>query len=177
MSNARDRAAGYETDPTPGAPAASAPSGAPGPRHAEPGYARDYGGDYGDGRAVAQSGFTVLAATLMILSGLLSFIEGLVAIFRTGAFFTTQNGYTFQFSLHSWGWIHLGIGIVLFAAGACVLLGQTWAKVLGIVLAVCSAIANFIFLPYYPFWSIILIAVDVFIIWALATGMGRRASA
>jgi hypothetical protein len=184
MSNARDRAAGYDTEATPGAnaPAAGAPSGAPsgapGPRHAEPGYARgDYGGDYGDGRAVAQAGFTVLAATLMILSGLLSFVEGLVEIFRTGSFITTLPNYTFAFSVHSWGWIHLGIGIVLFAAGACVLLGQAWARALGIVLAVCSAIANFIFIPYYPFWSIVLIAVDVFIIWALATGMGRRASA
>jgi hypothetical protein len=178
MSSARDKTAGYEAGGTPpaDAPMAGAPAaGTPAPRQAEPDYPR---GDYGDGgRSMAQSGFTVLAATLMILSGLLSFIEGLVAIFRTGAFFTTQTGYTFQFSLHSWGWVHLGVGIVLFAAGACVLLGQTWAKALGIVLAVCSAIANFIFLPYYPFWSIILIAVDVFIIWALATGMSRRASA
>ena len=179
MSNARDRAAGYDTEATPGAnaPAAGvpsgAPSGAPGPRHAEPGYVRD---DYSDGRAVAQSGFTVLAATLMILSGLFSFLEGLVAIFRTGAFFTTQTGYTFQFSLHSWGWIHLGVGIVVFAAGVCVLLGQTWAKALGIVLAVFSGIANFMFLPHYPLWSIVVIAIDVFIIWALATGMSRRAA-
>jgi hypothetical protein len=202
MSSARDRTAGYETGPTPpadapmasaaqgGAPQSgatqggmsqggmtqtSAPqAGAPAPRQGEPSYPRD---DYGTGRSMAQSGFTVLAATLMILSGLFSFMEGLVAIFRTGAFFTTQTGYTFQFSLHSWGWVHLGIGIVLFAAGACVLLGQTWARVLGIVLAVSSGIANFVFLPYYPLWSIVLIAVDVFIIWALATGMSRRASA
>jgi hypothetical protein len=177
MSSARDKTAGYDTSATPpaDAPMAGAPAaGAPAPRQGETDYPR---GDYGGGRSMAQGGFTVLAATLMILSGLLSFIEGLVAIFRTGAFFTTQANYTFQFSLHSWGWVHLGVGIVLFAAGACVLLGQSWAKALGIVLAVCSAIANFIFLPYYPFWSIVLIAVDVFIIWALATGMSRRASA
>ncbi|HEX5287266.1 MAG TPA: hypothetical protein VFX25_00215 [Streptosporangiaceae bacterium] len=207
MSSARDKRAGYETGPTPPADApmasgaqsgmsqggmsqggmsqggmsqggmtqTSAPqAGAPAPRQGEPSYPRD---DYGTGRSMAQSGFTVLAATLLILSGLFSFLEGLVAIFRTGAFFTTQTGYTFQFSLHSWGWVHLGIGIVLFAAGACVLLGQTWAKALGIVFAVGSAIANFVFLPYYPLWSIVLIAVDVFIIWALATGMSRRARA
>jgi hypothetical protein len=177
MSSARDKTAGYETGATPpaDAPMAGAPqAGAPAPRQGETGYP---GGDYGSGRSVAQSGFTVLAATLMILSGLFSFLEGLVAIFRTGSFFTTLPNYTFQFSLHSWGWVHLGIGIVLFAAGACVLLGQTWAKALGIVLAVCSGVANFIFLPYYPLWSIVLIAVDVFIIWALATGMSRRATA
>jgi hypothetical protein len=177
MSSARDKTAGYETGPTPpaGAPgAAGSAAGAPAPRQAEPDYPR---GDYGESRGVAQTGFTVLAATLMILSGLWSFLEGLVAIFRTGSFFNTLPNYTFQFSLHSWGWVHLGIGIVLFAAGACVLLGQNWAKALGIVLAVCSGIANFIFLPYYPLWSIVLIAVDVFIIWALATGMSRRRAA
>jgi hypothetical protein len=176
MSSARDKTAGYETGPTPpaGAPGAGASaSGAPAPRQPEADYPR---GDYG-GRSVAQSGFTVLAATLMILSGLWSFLEGLVAVLRTGSFFTTLPNYTFQFSVHSWGWIHLGIGIVLFAAGACVLLGQAWAKALGIVLAVCSGIANFIFLPYYPLWSIVVIAIDVFIIWALATGMSRRATA
>jgi hypothetical protein len=176
MSSARDKTAGYETGPTPpsGAPGAGASaSGAPAPRQPEADYPR---GDYGGGRSMAQSGFTVLAATLMILSGLWSFLEGLVAIFRTGSFFTTLPNYTFQFSVHSWGWIHLGIGIVLFAAGACVLLGQAWARAVGIVLAVCSGIANFIFLPYYPLWSIVVIAIDVFIIWALATGMSRRAT-
>jgi hypothetical protein len=166
MSSARDKTAGYETGATPAA-------GAPAPRQAEADYQR--GG--GDGPGMAQAGFTVLAATLMILSGLWSFLEGLVAIFRTGSFFTTLPNYTFQFSVHSWGWVHLAIGVVLFAAGACVLLGQAWAKAVGIVLAVCSGIANFIFLPYYPLWSIIVIAIDVFIIWALATGMSRRATA
>src|ERR1700729_1597419 len=115
MSSARDKTAGYETGPTPptGAPgAAGSAAGAPAPRQAEPDYPR---GDYGESRGVAQTGFTVLAATLMILSGLWSFLEGLVAIFRTGSFFNTLPNYTFQFSLHSWGWVHLGIGIALFA--------------------------------------------------------------
>jgi hypothetical protein len=167
MSSPRDKTASYETGATP-------PAGAPAPRQAEADYPR--GRDDGAGRGMAQAGFTVLAATLMILSGLWSFLEGLVAIFRTGSFFTTLPNYTFQFSVHSWGWIHLAIGVVLFAAGACVLLGQAWARAVGIVLAVFSGIANFIFLPYYPLWSIVVIAIDVFIIWALATGMSRRAT-
>ena len=113
---------------------------------------------------------------LMILGGLWGFFEGLVAIVHQ-SFYTTQTGYTFQFNVHGWGWIHLILGVVVAAAGVCVLLGQTWAKLLGIVLAVFSAIANFLFIPYYPIWSIILIAMDVFIIWALATGMSRASEA
>jgi hypothetical protein len=62
---------------------------------------------------------------------------------------------------------------VIFAAGACLLLGMTWARAVGIVLAVLYGVASFLFLPWYPFWSLILIALNVFIIWALAT-MGRH---
>jgi hypothetical protein len=106
-----------------------------------------------------------------------SFLEGIVAILRDG-FFTTSSTlnstYIYHFNLHGWGWLHLALGIALFAAGVCVLLGQTWAKALGIVLAVFSALAAFVFLPFFPLWSIIVIAIDVFIIWALATS-GRRA--
>jgi hypothetical protein len=165
MSSAQDQTAGYEG------------SGAGG-RHEtatmpEAGYQRGTGPDgYGAG---GNSGSTVLAATLMMLAGLWGFFEGLVGILHQ-SFFTSQANYTFQWSVHSWGWLHLILGIVVFAAGACVLLGQPWAKALGIVLAVFSGIANFIFLPYYPVWAIVLIAIDIFVVWALASSMGRATS-
>ena len=65
-------------------------------------------------------------------------------------------------------------GAVIFAAGVCLLLGMMWARVVGVVLAVISGLANFLFLPYYPLWSIIVIALDAIIIWALVTGGSRR---
>jgi hypothetical protein len=145
--------------------------------YGEAGAARAAPADRGrHGGGVAQAGFTVLAATLMILSGLWSFLVGLVAIIRQ-SFYVALPNYTYQFSVHGWGWIHLVLGIVIFAAGFCVLLGQRWALLTGIVLAVFSAVANFMFLPYYPLWAIIVIAIDLFVIWALATGMSRRAMA
>ena len=164
MSSAQDKA-GYEGPPAGGRTAQETAS------YREAGYeTRDYGG------GAAQTGFTVLAGMLMILGGLWGFFEGLVAIIHQSFYHTLPN-YTFQFNVHGWGWIHLILGVVVAAAGVCVLLGQTWAKLLGIVLAVFSAIANFLFIPYYPVWSIILIAMDVFIIWALATGISRRSEA
>jgi hypothetical protein len=63
------------------------------------------------------------------------------------------------------GWIHLILGIIVFVAGVGLLAGQTWARVVGVVLAVISAVENFLFLPYYPFWAILVIAVDMMIIW------------
>jgi hypothetical protein len=130
-------------------------------------------GDY-TGRTVAAAGGMVLAATLMILTGLVNFFVGITGIIK-GSFFTTVPNYAFYFSARNRGWVDLVLGAVIFAAGVCVLLGMAWARLLGIVLAVFVAIANFLFLPFYPIWSIIVIALSVFIIWSLATGGRRRA--
>jgi hypothetical protein len=167
MSSAQDRT-------TPGAP----PAGQPGAHretasYPETGYPSSAAG-YGGG--TAETGFTILAGVLMMLGGLWGFFVGLVAIIKQGFYVATPN-YTFNWTIHGWGWVHLILGIVIFAAGACVLLGQTWAKLVGILLAVFSGVANFLFLPHYPFWSIVMIAIDIFIIWALATGIGRRQAA
>jgi hypothetical protein len=61
--------------------------------------------------------------------------------------------------------------VVLFA-GFAVMSGKTWGRTVGVILAVLSALSNFAFIPYYPFWAITIIALDVFIIWAL-TAHGR----
>ena len=124
--------------------------------------------------SAAGIGFTFLAGTLMILSGLWGFLEGLAAVIKKQFFVVTPN-YTFHWNVTGWGWTHLALGIVIFAAGVCVLLGMTWARVVGVILAVFSAVASFMFLPYYPVWSIIVIAIDLFIIWALLTTRLRHA--
>jgi hypothetical protein len=126
-----------------------------------------------EGRGAAALGGTLLAATLMILAGLVNFFAGITGVIK-GSFFTTVANYPFDFSVRGRGWVELALGAVLFATGVCLLLGMGWARIVGIMLAVLSAIANFMFLPYYPFWSIIVIALDVFIIWALATRGHRR---
>ncbi len=144
-----------------------------------PGYQRgthrgnDWAEDEYSGRGAAAMGGTLLAATLMILAGLVNFFSGITGVIK-GSFFTTVANYPFYFSVRGRGWVELALGALLFAAGVCLLLGMGWARILGIVLAVFSAIANFMFLPYYPIWSIIVIALDVFIIWALATRGHRR---
>jgi|SRR6266699_3478212 len=130
---------------------------------------REYRAESG---SAAATGFTMLAATLMIISGLWSFFVGLTAIIKN-QFFVTLPNYTFEIDISSWGWIHLAVGGLVFVAGVCLILGQLWARVVGVVLALISAVANFLFIPYYPVWSLIVIAIDVFIIWALMTA-GQR---
>jgi hypothetical protein len=111
----------------------------------------------------------VVAGMLLILNGLLGFAAG-IAVIRNPGFFAFDSRYLLHWTARGWGWTELAIGIVVFAAGACVLLGMLWARVVGIVVATLAAIASFMFLPYYPLWAIILIAINVFIIWALAAG-------
>ena len=119
----------------------------------------------------------VLAAVLMMVGGLWDFLTGLAVIIKKGFFVPVSNTYAYHWNVTSWGWLQLALGAVIFAAGVCVLLGMTWARVVGVILASFSAITAFMFLPYYPIWSIILVAIDVYIIWALvSSGRRRRAT-
>ena len=70
------------------------------------------------------------------------------------------------------GWIHLLVGLLVAFAGYGLLSGKTWARTVAILLVVLSAIANFLFIPYYPFWSLLIITLDVFVIWAIAAHGG-----
>ena len=106
------------------------------------------------------------AAVLMLMIGIFQGIAGLVAIFNDEFFVITEN-YTFDLDVTAWGWIHLLLGVLLVFAGWALFSGRVWAGMLAIVLAVLSAIANFFFIPYYPFWSILIIALAVWVIWSL----------
>lgn len=119
---------------------------------------------------------TVLAGVLMMLGGAWDFLAGLAVVIKHGFFAPVSNTYAYHWDIQSWGWTQLAIGAVVFAAGVCVLLRMTWARVVGVILATLSAIAAFMFIPYYPVWGIILVAVNLFIIWALVS-VGRRGSA
>jgi hypothetical protein len=123
------------------------------------------------GRAEATSGwavgFILFAAVMMMMVGVFQALAGLIAIFKDKFYLATPE-YLFEFDVTTWGWIHLIIGILVGVAGWGLLSQQTWARVVGIALAAISALANFLFIPYYPFWSLLIIALDVFVIWALA---------
>jgi hypothetical protein len=129
---------------------------------------RDYqtGGRHATGHRGAVIGFTALAGTLMLLGGLWMVAVGIVALSHGHVFYHTGT-YTFRYNIRGWGWLELALGIVIFAAGMCVFLGMAWARYVGAFLAGLSAIANFVFIPYQPLWSIVMIALDAFIIWAL----------
>ena len=123
------------------------------------------------GPSGAAVGFILFAAIMMIMVGVFQAIQGLVGIFENEFYVATRN-YLFQFDATTWGWIHLLLGLLVAFAGWGLFSGRTWARTVAIILAVLSAMANFLFIPYYPFWSLLLITLDIFVIWAVAAHGG-----
>ena len=114
----------------------------------------------------AAVGLIVFAGIMMIMVGVFQAIQGVVALFND-TFYVAGEEWVFSFDITTWGWIHLVMGIVVVAAGFFVLQGAVWARAVGVAVAALSAVLNFMWLPYYPVWSLLIIALDVFVIWAL----------
>jgi hypothetical protein len=121
----------------------------------------------------AWAGFVLYSGILLLMIGGFQAIEGLVAIFKEDYYLVTRNGLMISVDYTAWGWTHLLIGVVAIAAGFGIMLGRMWAIVVGIIIAVVSALVNIAFLPAYPIWSTIVIALDVLVIYAL-TVHGRE---
>ena len=118
----------------------------------------------------------MFAASLLIMVGIFQALQGLAAIINNERFVVTGN-YIYKLDITGWGWIHLILGLVFIGVGVAMIMGQTWSFVAAMVVAVLSAVAQFMWLPYYPVWAIVIIALDVAIIWALVTQFGRSRTA
>lgn len=115
-------------------------------------------------------GGVALAATIMIMLGIFQIFAGLAAIIDD-EFYVVLPNYAFEVDTTTWGWIHLVLGAIVLIAGFFLLAGSRVAGTVAIMLAVLSAVANFLFIAYYPFWSLLMIALAVYAIWAVARGV------
>jgi hypothetical protein len=113
------------------------------------------------------TGLSLFAGSLLIVVGVFHVLEGIVAVANDN-FFVKAPNYTFNIDTTAYGWTHILMGVILVLVGCGILAGQTWARYTGIFFASLSMIENFLFVPYYPVWSIVLIALDVAVVWALA---------
>ncbi|GAB2910081.1 DUF7144 family membrane protein [Streptomyces heilongjiangensis] len=111
-------------------------------------------------------GLTAFAAVMLLIAGVLDVLRGISAIAEDSVFVATPN-YVYEFDLTSWGWIHLILGAVALIVSAGLFQTSTWARVAGVAIASLIIIANFLSLPYSPAWSIVMIALSGFVIWAL----------
>jgi len=126
--------------------------------------------DYERSRDEPVSGWAVggitFAACVLLLIGTFQLIAGLTAIIDDD-FYVVARNYTFNLDTSAFGWIHLLLGILLVITGFGLFNRSGWAGATAIFLAILSAIANFFFIPYFPIWSVVLIALDVWVIWAI----------
>jgi len=117
-------------------------------------------------------GWVYFASLMMMLVGGFQAISGLVALFKDDFYLVTERS-LLVFDYDTWGWVHLVMGIVIFAAGVALMNGATWARMVGILLAGLSLFANMAFLSAFPLWSILMIVVDILVIYALTVHGGE----
>src|SRR5262249_54724014 len=120
----------------------------------------------------AALGFTLTAAVLMVISGGWNILAGIAALVHSG-FVVVVRKYASRMSASSWGWFHLILGAVVLAAGIGLLADKMWARIVGVGVVAISMIVNFLYIPYLPVWSIVLLAIDMAILWALLSPRDR----
>ncbi|BAD58134.1 DUF7144 family membrane protein [Nocardia farcinica] len=111
---------------------------------------------------------TIAAAVLLLTVAVLSILEGVAAV-AGDEIFTIVPRYTYDLDVATWGWVHIVLGVLLAVVAIALMAGTTWARVTAAVFAALSILANFLWLPYYPWWSIVIIVLNVLVIWAVTT--------
>jgi len=120
-------------------------------------------------------GWATFAAAMLLLVGMFQTLAGIAAL-GNDEFYVVSPEWVFELDITAWGWVHILLGIVLFLSGLGIFVGNVLARTVGVFVAMFSAVTNFAFIPYYPVWSIIMIAVNIAVIWAL-TAHGRDIAA
>lgn len=124
-----------------------------------------------DNRSGWAVGWTAFAMTMMFMMGLWWIIIGLVGV-GTDNFFVATPNWVLNFDVTTWGWIHFFVGVLVLFASFGLYIGAVWARVVGVIIAILASVAAFAWLPHYPAWAIVMIAISVAVIWAL-TAHGR----
>ena len=118
------------------------------------------------------TGWITFAGVMLIIGGSLGLIFGIIAAVNDNWVVFTNRGQV-SLDLSTWGWVHIIVGAIVVLAGFGVFTGNILARIVGVAVAVVSLIANFLWLPVYPVWAIIIITIDVLVIWALTAHGGE----
>jgi hypothetical protein len=119
------------------------------------------------GASAWAAGLALFSGVLMSIVGVNQVLLGISALLHDGVYVQAPD-YVYRFDLNAWGWVHLVFGLLLVLIGISVVRGLAWARGVGIGLVALNLIANFLFIPYYPVWSLLIVALDVAVIWGLA---------
>jgi hypothetical protein len=120
--------------------------------------------------ALGVAGFAgVMLATVSVFQ----ILEGIAAI-ADDKVYVAGISYAYELDLTTWGWIHLILGVIGLAVGLGILAGQAWGLLSGVVIAALSCLTHFAFLPYFPIWSLVVLAFNALVIWALCSQISRE---
>jgi hypothetical protein len=113
-------------------------------------------------------GTSLVAAILLLVVGIVSVLQGISAV-ADDEIFVKGIEYIYKFDTTTWGWIHIVVGALVLAAGLGLITGAAWARISAVIIASLSIVANFLWIPWYPLWALLIIALDIVVIWAVTT--------
>ena len=119
------------------------------------------------------SGWITFAGVVIMIVAVLNIVDGIAAISKS-SFFVADARYVVS-DLNTWGWIVLGLGVLQMVVGFGVWAGNQLARWTGIVIVSLNLLAQLLFIPAYPFWSLSIFALDVIVLYGLAAHGGRPA--
>jgi hypothetical protein len=111
-------------------------------------------------------GWVDYAAFVMVFGGFFQMLQGLTAIVKD-AYYAAVPDWIVTLNMRQWGWLLLVLGAIVFCAGMALFSGKAWGRVAGIVFAGVSMLLNLLFFAAYPWWSIVVIVLDLFVVYAL----------
>jgi hypothetical protein len=112
------------------------------------------------------TGFVIFGGCIMILVGSFNMVQGLVGIFDND-FYARTDSAIISLNYTGWGWYLLIMGALLVFTGFGVMVGQFWARLVAVILLMINAISHLFFMPAYPLWSLVVIALDVLVIYSI----------
>jgi hypothetical protein len=113
------------------------------------------------------TGWVIFAGVILLISGIFSIVQGIVAVVGPNSYYVITEGSLFLFDVAGWGWWNIIIGVLLSLTAVALMAGQTWARVVAVILVIISAIGQLLLIPAQPWWSIIVIAIEILVIYAL----------
>lgn len=119
------------------------------------------------------SGWITFAGVVIMIAAILNIIDGIAAISKS-SFYVADARYILS-DLNTWGWVMLGLGVLQMVVGFGIWAGNQLARWTGIAVVSLNALAQLLFVPAYPFWSLSIFALDILVLYGLAAHGGRPA--
>jgi hypothetical protein len=118
--------------------------------------------------STATVGLSLFGAVVLMLEGGFQVLQG-IALLVDDTVFVTRDGFVYELNPTIWGWTQIVLGALAVLIGIGILSGATLGYLTGVMVVSFSALTNFAFIPLYPVWALVIIALDVAVVWALCS--------